>query len=77
MLHESSQRFYGAAVGVLGLGGSIPFLGELARRYPGAQFLATGVLGPESNAHGPNESLYLPAVRSLIAVLACVLAEVP
>jgi acetylornithine deacetylase/succinyl-diaminopimelate desuccinylase-like protein len=61
----------------LGLGGSIPFLAELGRRYPGTQFLATGVLGPESNAHGPNEFLHVPMAERVAAVVAYVIASAP
>src|SRR5260370_24504964 len=46
-----------------GIGGSIPFMSMLGERFPQAQFLITGVMGPGSNAHGPNESLDLPTVR--------------
>ncbi len=51
----SSQEFFGQEACYLGLGGSIPFMAMLGERFPQAQFLITGVLGPHSNAHGPNE----------------------
>ena len=57
----------------LGEGGSIPFMGMLGRRFAHAQFLLTGVLGPQSNAHGPNEFLHLPTGRKLTAAVALVL----
>ena len=47
----------------MGEGGTIPFMGMLGRRFPKAQFLITGVLGPHSNAHGPNEFLHVPTAR--------------
>jgi acetylornithine deacetylase/succinyl-diaminopimelate desuccinylase-like protein len=72
-LTEASVAYFGAPPRSIGEGGSIPFLGELAARFPDAQFLATGVLGPGSNAHGTNESLHLPTARSLTAVVAHVL----
>jgi acetylornithine deacetylase/succinyl-diaminopimelate desuccinylase-like protein len=72
-LGEASAAYFGAEPRSIGEGGSIPFLGGLAARFPDAQFLATGVLGPGSNAHGVNESLHLPTVRSLTAVVAHVL----
>lgn len=69
----ASVAYFGAEPRSIGEGGSIPFLGSLAARFPEAQFLATGVLGPGSNAHGPNESLHLPTARSLTAVVGHVL----
>ena len=58
-------------------GGTIPFLAELVARFPAAQFLVTGVLGPSSNAHGPNEMLDLLTARRLSASVAHVLASTP
>jgi di/tripeptidase len=58
----------------MGEGGSIPLMGMLGERYPGAQFLITGALGPQANAHGPNECLHLPAVKRITACVAEVLA---
>ena len=57
---EASLDSFGRSVGFTGEGGSIPFLGSLAKRYPGVQFVATGVDGPESNAHAIDEMLDLP-----------------
>ena len=48
----------------MGEGGTIPFMGMLGEKFPEAQFLITGVLGPQSNAHGPNEFLHMPTARS-------------
>ena len=56
-------------------GGSIPFMGMLGERFPNAQFVVTGVLGPESNAHGPNEYLHLPTARRLTVAMAMILHE--
>ena len=58
----------------MGEGGSIPFMAMLGERYPAAQFLITGVLGPGSNAHGPNEFLDIPTGKRLTACVADVLA---
>jgi len=57
----------------MGDGGTIPFLGMLARRFPEAQFVVTGVLGPDTNAHGPNEFLHLPTARRVTTAVAHVL----
>ncbi|HEY5265678.1 MAG TPA: M20/M25/M40 family metallo-hydrolase [Acidimicrobiales bacterium] len=59
-LEEASLDAFGRSVGFTGEGGSIPFLGSLAKRYPGVQFVATGVGGPHSNAHAIDEMLDLP-----------------
>ncbi len=59
----------------IGVGGTIPFMGMLGAKFPRAQFLITGVLGPESNAHGPNEFLHLPTGVRLTACVAQVLAD--
>jgi len=72
-LDEASQAFFGRPSGALGLGGSIPFMAMLGDKYPAAQFVITGVLGPESNAHGPNEFLHLPTARKVSACVATIL----
>lgn len=72
-MHGASEAAFGAPARSLGEGGSIPFMGMLGARFPAAQFLLTGVLGPESNAHGPNEFLHLPTGRRVTAAVALVL----
>jgi acetylornithine deacetylase/succinyl-diaminopimelate desuccinylase-like protein len=72
-IQHGSEAFFGRPALQMGSGGSIPFIGMLAERYPGTQFLVTGVLGPGSNAHGPNEFLHLGAVRSVTGCVARVL----
>jgi acetylornithine deacetylase/succinyl-diaminopimelate desuccinylase-like protein len=74
-LERSSITRFGRSPSSIGLGGSIPFLGSLGERYPQAQLLATGVLGPGSNAHGPNEFLHLPTARSLACMIADLLGS--
>ena len=56
-------------------GGSIPFMGMLGKRYPKAQFVITGVLGPQSNAHGPNEFLHIDFAKKLTCCIAEIVAE--
>jgi acetylornithine deacetylase/succinyl-diaminopimelate desuccinylase-like protein len=73
-LQEASQRRFGQPAMHLGEGGSIPFMALLGEKFPAAQFLITGVLGPGSNAHGPNEFLHLPSARKLTLCVADVLA---
>jgi acetylornithine deacetylase/succinyl-diaminopimelate desuccinylase-like protein len=72
-MSEASLAYFGNEPRSIGEGGSIPFLGELAMRFPEAQFLATGVLGPDSNAHGPDEALHIPTAGALTAVVGHVL----
>lgn len=73
-LETASQAHFGTAPAWLGEGVTIPFMAMLGERFPQAQFLVTGVLGPESNAHGPNEFLHLPTGRRLAACIAHALA---
>ncbi len=72
-LQAASQHFFGAPALEFGEGGTIPFMAMLGQRFPGTQFLVTGVLGPHSNAHGPNEFLDLPTGRKVTAAVAAVL----
>jgi acetylornithine deacetylase/succinyl-diaminopimelate desuccinylase-like protein len=72
---RASKTYFGKGAMSLGEGGSIPFMGMLGTRYPEAQFLITGVLGPHSNAHGPNEFLHINAAKNVTACVAQVLAD--
>jgi len=74
-LDKASQQFFGRPAMYMGMGGTIPFMKMLGDRFPGVQFVVTGVLGPNSNAHGPNEFLELATARRLTACVARVLAE--
>lgn len=69
----ASQSQFGAEAAYMGTGGSIPFMGMLGRAFPKAQFVVTGVLGPHSNAHGPNEFLELGTAKKLTACVAQIL----
>ncbi len=73
----ASTAYFGAPGRGMGEGGSIPFLSELQSSYPDAQFLVTGVLGPDSNAHGPNEMLHIPTAKRVTASVAFILANTP
>ena len=72
---EASMQVYGKPVAYMGEGGSIPFMGMLGERFPDAQFLIAGVLGPNSNAHGPNEFLHIPMGKNLTSCVAYVVAK--
>ena len=74
-IQESSQAHYGKPAMYMGEGGSIPFMGMLGEKFPGAQFMITGVLGPHSNAHGPNEFLHIPMGKKVTACVAHVIAR--
>jgi acetylornithine deacetylase/succinyl-diaminopimelate desuccinylase-like protein len=74
-LAQASQAAFGQPPAYLGEGGSIPFMALLGQRFPRAQFVVTGVLGPHSNAHGPNEFLHIPTARRVTAVVAQVLKD--
>jgi acetylornithine deacetylase/succinyl-diaminopimelate desuccinylase-like protein len=74
-LNAASQEFFGAPAMFMGEGGTIPFMGMLGEKFPGAQFVITGVLGPHSNAHGPNEFLHIPTGKKVTSVVARVIAE--
>lgn len=73
-LNRVSETFYGKPALHMGEGGSIPFMGMLGEKYPEAQFVVTGVLGPASNAHGPNEFLHIPFAKRLTCCCAHILA---
>ena len=74
-VESASQAAFGAPVAMMGEGGSIPFMGMLGDKFPEAQFLITGVLGPHSNAHGPNEFLHVPTGERVTEVVSLVLAD--
>jgi acetylornithine deacetylase/succinyl-diaminopimelate desuccinylase-like protein len=72
---EASLAYYGKDSVYVGLGASIPFMSMLGEQFPEAQFLITGVLGPKSNAHGPNEFLHIPYAKKLTAAVALILGK--
>jgi acetylornithine deacetylase/succinyl-diaminopimelate desuccinylase-like protein len=72
---QASQNYFGRAPAYMGEGGTIPFMGMLGEKFPAAQFLITGVLGPHSNAHGPNEFLHIPTGKRVSMVVADVVAR--
>lgn len=74
-LKEASEDAFGKTYACQGMGGGIPFIAMLIKTYPDAQFIVTGVLGPQSNAHGPNEFLHIPYVKGLTYGIARVVAE--
>ncbi len=76
-LNAASQAHFGAPCGYIGQGGTIPLMSMLSKGFPKAQMLVCGVLGPKSNAHGPNEFLHVPYAKKLTAAVAQVMAQLP
>ncbi|MGE4370248.1 MAG: M20 family metallopeptidase [Burkholderiaceae bacterium] len=76
-LQQASHAYYGGPCGYLGQGGTIPLMEILQKGFPKAQFMVCGVLGPQSNAHGPNEFLHVPYGKRLTAAVAHTLAAMP
>ena len=74
-IDAASNEFFGKPAMYMGEGGSIPFMGMLGEKFPKAQFMITGVLGPHSNAHGPNEFLHIPMGKKVTASVARVVTE--
>jgi len=74
-LARASEAAFGAPPAYIGEGGSIPFMAMLGEKFPHAQFVVTGVLGPHSNAHGPNEFLHIPTGKRVSLVIAQLLAD--
>ena len=76
-LHAASNAHFGAPCGYIGQGGTIPLMSMLSEGFPKAQMMVCGVLGPKSNAHGPNEFLHVPYAKKLTAAVAHVMAQMP
>jgi acetylornithine deacetylase/succinyl-diaminopimelate desuccinylase-like protein len=76
-LNAASNAHFGAPCGYIGQGGTIPLMNMLSKGFPKAQMMVCGVLGPKSNAHGPNEFLHVPYAKKLTAAVAQVIASFP
>ena len=74
-MQKASEAFFGKPSMYMGTGGTIPFMGMLGEKFPEAQFLITGLLGPNSNAHGPNEFLHIDTGKRVTSCVAQVLAD--
>jgi acetylornithine deacetylase/succinyl-diaminopimelate desuccinylase-like protein len=74
VVERASQANFGAPPAYMGEGGSIPFMAMLGEKFPKTQFVVTGVLGPHSNAHGPNEFLHIPTAKRVSACVAQIVA---
>ncbi|WP_350297075.1 M20 family metallopeptidase [Limnohabitans sp. Rim8] len=76
-LNAASLAHFNAPAGYIGQGGTIPLMNMLSQGFPTAQMMVCGVLGPKSNAHGPNEFLHVPYAKKLTAAVAQVIAQMP
>ena len=76
-LNDASRAHFGASCGYIGQGGTIPLMAMLSKGFPSAQMMVCGVLGPRSNAHGPNEFLHVPYAKKLTAAVAQVISQLP
>ena len=76
-LDAASMAHFGAPCGYIGQGGTIPLMNQLSQGFPRSQMMVCGVLGPRSNAHGPNEFLHVPYAKRLTAAVAEVIARMP
>ena len=74
-IDKASKEYFGQMACSMGEGGSIPFMGMLGKQFPEAQFVITGVLGPQSNAHGPNEFLHVPFAKRLTCCISSIIAD--
>lgn len=74
-VERASKMAFGPAPAYMGEGGSIPFMAMLGEKFPHTQFVVTGVLGPHSNAHGPNEFLHIPTAKRVTMSVAAIIAD--
>jgi acetylornithine deacetylase/succinyl-diaminopimelate desuccinylase-like protein len=72
---RASEMAFGKPAVQMGEGGSIPFMGMLGEKFPETQFVITGVLGPHSNAHGPNEFLHIPTGKRVTMAIAQIVTD--
>ncbi len=76
-LNSASKKYFGAPCAYIGQGGTIPLMSMLSKGFPNAQMMVCGVLGPQSNAHGPNEFLHVPYAKKLTAAVAELIHSLP
>jgi acetylornithine deacetylase/succinyl-diaminopimelate desuccinylase-like protein len=72
-IQNASKTFYEKPALAMGEGGTIPFMSMLGKKFPAAQFVITGVLGPQANAHGPNEFLHISYAKKLTACIGLII----
>ena len=74
-IEKASKKYFNQMPCTIGEGGTIPFMAMLGKQFPEAQFVITGVLGPQSNAHGPNEFLHIPFAKNLTCCISSIIAD--
>jgi acetylornithine deacetylase/succinyl-diaminopimelate desuccinylase-like protein len=74
-VEKASEVAFGKPAAYMGEGGTIPFMGMLGEKFPETQFVITGVLGPQSNAHGPNEFLHIPTGKAVTVAIAQIVSD--
>jgi len=74
-IEKASKRYFNQMPCAIGEGGTIPFMAMLGKQFPEAQFVITGVLGPQSNAHGPNEFLHIPFAKNLTCCISSIITD--
>jgi acetylornithine deacetylase/succinyl-diaminopimelate desuccinylase-like protein len=74
-IEKASKQYFGQPPCSISEGGTIPFMAMLGEQFPRAQFVITGVLGPKSNAHGPNEFLHIPFAKKLTCCISSILSD--
>ena len=74
-IEKASKEYFNQMPCTIGEGGTIPFMAMLGKQFPEAQFVITGVLGPQSNAHGPNEFLHIPFAKNLTCCISSIITD--
>jgi len=74
-IEKASKEYFNEMPCTIGEGGTIPFMAMLGKQFPKAQFVITGVLGPQSNAHGPNEFLHIPFAKNLTCCISSIITD--
>ena len=74
-IEKASKEYFNQMPCTIGEGGTIPFMAMLGKQFPKAQFVITGVLGPQSNAHGPNEFLHVPFAKNLTCCISSIIVD--
>jgi len=74
-IEKASKEYFNEMPCTIGEGGTIPFIAMLGKQFPKAQFVITGVLGPQSNAHGPNEFLHIPFAKNLTCCISSIITD--
>ena len=72
---KSSMFLFGSECYNLGSGITIPFVNMLNEKYKNCNMFVSGLLGPKSNAHSPNECLNIDYSIKLTVALAHLISD--